>query len=151
MFKVGENVVHPLYGAGIIINLTAENMYELELDSGKMTMFVPCDTIQQVGIRRVYTPAQIDTLLETLEYNEEEIDPNWSKRYKENMEKIKSGELQLVAQVVRDLINIERAKGLSTGEKRMLNSAKKILASEIACVKCISEKDAEALIYNMVK
>ena len=67
MFKIGENVVHPLYGAGIIVDFNTENMYELELDNGKMTMFVPSDTIEQVGIRHVYSVAQIDALLKTLQ------------------------------------------------------------------------------------
>ncbi|MGI6349760.1 MAG: CarD family transcriptional regulator [Eubacteriaceae bacterium] len=151
MFKIGENVVHPLYGAGIIVDFNTENMYELELDNGKMTMFVPSDTIEQVGIRHVYSVAQIDALLKTLQAEGEPIDQNWSRRYKDNMEKIKSGDLTLVAQVVRDLIRIERIKGLSTGEKRMLNSAKKILISEIVCVKRIGEKEAEDVIYDVIK
>jgi len=76
---------------------------------------------------------------------------NWSKRYKDNLEKIKSGELLLVSQVVSDLVKIDISKGLSTGEKKMLNNAKKILVSEVACVKQLCEKDAEKLIYSIIK
>lgn len=151
MFKIGEKVVHPLYGAGLIKEITQENIYELELDNGRMIMSVPIDNAEQIGLRRVHTSVEINFLLEKIQTDDREVDLNWSKRYKDNLQKIKSGKLLLVAQVVRDLIKIDKGKGLSTGEKKMLNNAKKILISEVACVKHIGEKDAEKLIYSIVK
>ncbi|MEL7569302.1 MAG: CarD family transcriptional regulator [Eubacteriaceae bacterium] len=151
MYKVGEMVVHPLYGAGVINSITIDNMYELKLDSGRMIMSVPIDSAEQVGLRKVHTSAEINVLLDKIQSDSREIDLNWSKRYKDNLEKIKSGKLLLVSQVVADLIKIDRSKGLSTGEKKMLNNAKKILVSEVACVKDLCEKDAEKLIYSIIK
>jgi CarD family transcriptional regulator len=151
MYKVGEMVVHPLYGAGVIEDITYDNVYELKLDNGRIVMSVPADSAEQVGIRKIHSCEEINSLLDKIKADNREIDLNWSKRYKENLEKIKSGKLLLVSQVVRDLIKIDRSKGLSTGEKKMLNSAKKILVSEVACVKHLCEKDAEKLIYSIIK
>jgi len=151
MFKLGEMVVHPLYGAGIVDEITDDNIYELKLDNGKMTMSVPVDSVDQIGLRKVHTCEEINILLDKIKSDEREIDYNWSKRYKDNLQKLKSGKLLLVGQVVRDLIKIDKSKGLSTGEKKMLNNAKKILISEVACVKQLCEKDAEKLIYNIIK
>jgi CarD family transcriptional regulator len=150
MYKKGEEVVHPLYGAGTILDFTEDGEYMVELDKGNISMCIPFENADMIGLRKVCSSIQIDALFLKLKNTDFDINTNWSQRYKENMQKIKSGDLFLVAEVVRDLLKIDNDRGLSTGEKKMLNNAKKIFVSEVICAKRIEENEAEKLINSLI-
>ena len=138
MFEVGEMIVHPMHGAGTIdeivevkIDGVVRSYYVFKLPMGGLSMKIPVDHSEEIGIRRLITPTQADALMQALSSLEIEITTNWNKRYRENMLRIKSGDLLEVARVVKSLMVRDSEKGLSTGERKMLRSAKQILISEI--------------------
>ena len=138
MFEIGGIIVHPMHGAGTIdeivdvkIDGVVRSYYVFSLPMGGLSMKIPVDHSDEIGIRRLITPEQADSLMLELGRLEIEITANWNKRYRENMLRIKSGDLLEVARVVKSLMVRDSEKGLSTGERKMLRSAKQILISEI--------------------
>ena len=139
-FKIGDQVVYPQHGVATIQKiedkevLGEKQMYlVLELDEGDLTLMVPAASVEEVGIRDLIGKEQVEEVLKVLRKGRvTDGADNWSRRFKANSEKLKSGDIQLVAEVVRNLSIRDRQKGLSTGERRMLNRARKILAGEIA-------------------
>ncbi len=138
MFEIGETIVHPMHGAGTIdgivdvkIDGVVRSYYVFTLPMDGLSMKIPVDHSDEIGIRRLITPEQADSLMLELSRLEIEITSNWNKRYRENMLRIKSGDLLEVARVVKSLMVRDSEKGLSTGERKMLRSAKQILISEI--------------------
>ncbi len=139
MFEIGEKVVYPVHGAGIIEGIEQKEIlgefrsyYLLRLYVGDMLVMVPIDGVEKIGVRPVCTAQTISRVQGILAASPCPWEDNWNKRYRLNMEKIKSGDICLLAEVVRSLLTRDYAKGLSTGEKKMLDNARKILMSEIA-------------------
>lgn len=112
---------------------------------------VPIDSIEDIGIREVINDEEIDQVLAVLGDHKTKMPQNWNRRYRANMDKIKSGDIYEIASVVRNLIIRDREKGLSTGERKMLNNAKQMLVSEIVLAKDIEQLEAEDLIENIVR
>lgn len=144
MYKLGDKIVYPMHGAGIIESVEEKEIlgkkkeyYILRMPVGEMKLMIPVDNVQKIGIRNIIDREQIEEVISILEEETSLEDLNWNKRYRNNMEKIKSGDIFEVAEVVRDLSCREKIKGLSTGEKKMFSNAKQILISEIALVKNI--------------
>lgn len=138
MFDIGETIVHPMHGAGTIddivdvkIDGVLRSYYVFSVPMGGLSMKIPVDHSDEIGIRRLITPEEAAALMLDLAHLEIEITANWNKRYRENMLRIKSGDLLEVARVVKSLMLRDSEKGLSTGERKMLRSAKQILISEI--------------------
>ena len=139
MFKVGDYISHPLHGAGVIEKIESRRIngkemyyYVLRIPSGDMTVMVPIDSSESIGVRPI---VDSDTAYRVLSsFNDIEVDEtsNWNRRYRENMVRLKSGDLFEVARVIKCLVSRETVKGLSTGERKMLRSAKQILISEIS-------------------
>lgn len=149
MFELGDKVVYPMHGAGIIEAIEEKEIlgkkskyYILKMPVGKMKLMLPVDNVENIGIRDIVGEKQIDDVISILKEKVELTDLNWNKRYRSNMEKIKSGDILEVTEVIRDLSCREKQKGLSTGEKRMLSNAKQILVSEIALVE---ERECETV------
>lgn len=149
MFELGDKVVYPMHGAGIIESIEEKeilgkksNYYILKMPVGKMKLMLPVDNVENIGIRDIVEEKQIADVISILKEKVELTDLNWNKRYRSNMEKIKSGDILEVTEVIRDLSCREKQKGLSTGEKRMLSNAKQILVSEIALVE---ERECETV------
>lgn len=145
MFFVGDKIVHPLHGAGVIesieertINGKSTCYYVLCLPVGGMKVMIPVDSCAAIGVRPVITPDKADRLIGKLHEIQTDMTQNWNRRYRENMLRIKSGDLLEVAAVIKGLTERDSQKGLSTGERKMLRSAKQILISEI-----VLSKDAE--------
>ena len=111
---------------------------------------VPISKADDVGVRGIIDKEEAGKVLQVLEANETEMSNNWNKRYKENMEKMKSGNIYEVADVVRNLSYKQKEKGLSTGEKKMLNNAKQILVSELVLAEHASEDEVENLVENKI-
>ena len=138
MFKVGDNIVYPMYGAGIITDIVERdflgeirNYYCVSLPYSKMEVSVPVDNSEALGVRNVIDRSRIQEVLDVLSGETEEMSNNWNKRYRENTERLQTGDILVVASVVRNLVRNDRAKPLSTGEKKLLSNAKQILESEL--------------------
>ena len=156
MFNVGDKIVYPMHGAGTIDAIEEkdilgekQNYYIIKMP-GEVKVMVPTAKASSVGVRSVIDKAEAGKVLEVLEANETEMSNNWNKRYKENMEKMKSGSIYEVADVVRNLSYKQKEKGLSTGEKKMLNNAKQILVSELVLAEHASENEVENLVENKI-
>ncbi len=157
MFEVGDKVVYPMHGAGVVEAITRREFlgeerryYILKFLLGDMQVMVPADLAQERGIRPVAEPeevAKLRTIL--LEPKEKEKALNdWNRRYRSNLEKIKSGEMVQVAQVVKTLLQRAKDKGLSNGERKMLDNARQILCSEL----CLSlgTENADAFLQEVM-
>lgn len=141
MFSVGEKIVHPLHGAGEITGFevhdfvgAAHEYYVIELVCKNERMMVPVKTAKELGVRRIICEEEAERVLALLEQPCKDSNPNWNQRYKENMDRLRTGNIDDVAYVIRDLSGREHKKGLSSREKKMLTSAIRILVSEMACV-----------------
>ncbi len=156
MFNVGDKIVYPMHGAGTIDAIEQKDILGEKQDyyiikmPGEVKVMVPIAKAEEVGVRNVINKAEAGKVLEVLEANETEMSNNWNKRYKENMEKMKSGNVYEIADVVRNLSYKQKEKGLSTGEKKMLSNAKQILVSELVLAEHASENEVEDLIENKI-
>lgn len=139
MFRVGDKVAHPMHGAGIIDGIVTETIaggsqdyYVFRMPVGGLVLKIPTAASAAVGLRKVVDPGKAAKLLRDLTALEaERFTGSWNQRYRENMQKIKSGDLYEVARVIKGLVHRDRERGLSTGERKMLRSAKQILISEM--------------------
>lgn len=139
MFSVGDHVAHPLHGAGVIdrieekkVNGTVRQYYVFKTPASGMLVLIPTDSCAEIGVRPIISSQEADRLLEEFGRIECDMDSNWNRRYRENMLRLKSGDLLEVARVVKGLMARDCEKGLSTGERKMLRSAKQILISEFS-------------------
>ena len=153
MFQIGDKVVHPMHGAGIVdsivqkkVNGVMREYYVLKLPVRAMVVMVPTENCEEIGVRPIVDREQADRVLAAIPDIQVEMTQNWNRRYRENMERIKSGDLFEVARVVKRLMLRDVQKGLSTGERKMLHSAKQILISEIVMCQSSSYEDVEACI-----
>ncbi len=149
-FAVGETVVYPHHGAAEILEITpvtvkgVEKTYlTLKVTQGDLTIKVPAENVDLVGVRDVVDKKGLQEVFSVLREPYIEEPTNWSRRYKANVEKLASGDVIRVAEVVRDLTRRDSDKGLSAGEKRMLSKARQILVSELALAEKSSEEAAE--------
>ncbi len=156
-FKVGETVVYPHHGAALIEEIKnrrirgEEKMYlTLKVAQGDLTIEVPAENCDLVGVRDVVDKAGVDRVFGVLRQPYTEEPTNWSRRYKANLEKLASGDVIKVAEVVRDLYRRDQDRGLSAGEKRMLSKARQILVSELALAEKTEESRAEALLDEVL-
>ncbi|USR79289.1 CarD family transcriptional regulator [Arcanobacterium pinnipediorum] len=156
-FKVGETVVYPHHGAAYIEDISEKIMrgekrlyLTLRIIQGDMVIQVPADSIEQVGLRDVSNDEQLEQVFAVLREENVEEPSNWSRRYKANGEKLTSGDVKKVAEVVRDLTRRNSDRGLSAGEKRMLAQAHAILGSEVALGRGISEDEATELLNEIL-
>ena len=158
MFKIGDYIVHPMHGAGIVdgivtkkINGSMRDYYVLKLPVGDMLLMVPVDGCEDIGVRNIisYDEAEnVFSVFSSLEFSQTQ---NWNKRYRENVEKIKSGNVLDVASVVKGLMCRENERGLSTGERKMLHSAKQILISALVIATDSSYEDVEKRLYSALE
>lgn len=158
MFNVGDKIVYPMHGAGIIESIEEkeilgrkQNYYVVRMPLGDMKVMIPIQNIDGIGIREVIGSQDVDKVLAILQDQNINVTGNWNKRYRENMVKIKSGNIFEVADVVRILMLREKEKGLSTGERKMLNSARQILVSELVLAKDMNQVEIEGIINNYLK
>ncbi len=157
MFKVGDRIVYPMYGAGTITDIVESDMlgemrsyYRVSLPYFKMEASVPVDNAESIGLRGIVDKSEIPEILDVLAGDTEAMSPNWNRRFRENTDKLKTGDIKVVASVVRNLVRADRAKPLSTGEKKLLTTAKQILISEIVCAGDYTADEAEALVESHI-
>lgn len=157
MFNVGDKIVYPMHGAGTIDAIEEKDIlgekqaYYIIKMPGEVKVMVPTARAEEIGVRNIINKENATKVLEILEENETEMSNNWNKRYRDNMDKMKSGDIYEVADVVRNLAFKQKEKGLSTGEKKMLNNAKQILVSELVLAEHASEEDVEKLVENKIQ
>jgi CarD family transcriptional regulator len=153
MYSIGDKIVYPMHGAGVIESIEEreilgqkQNYYVLKMPVGDMKVMIPTHNVHDIGIREVISNKEAEKVFSILESDISNVNSNWNKRYRENMTKIKSGNIYEVADVVKSLMLSEREKGLSTGERKMLNSAKQILVSELVLAKDMKPGEIERII-----
>ena len=150
-FDVGDKVVYPHHGAAVIEKREKKDVFGenreylvLRLAYGDLTLMVPADNTDEVGLREVINDEEVEEVFAVLRKKEARMPTNWSRRFKNHVEKLKSGDIYQVAEVVRNLSIREADKGLSAGEKRMLARARQILVSELTFALAVDEEAAEA-------
>ncbi len=158
MFNIGDRIFYPMHGAGVIverkeIEILGEKRkyFIMQMPIGDMKVMVPVDSVEEVGVRPIVGLDEIDRVISILKGNMTDMPHNWNRRYRANMDRIKLGDIFELAAVVRNLILLDKEKTLSTGERKMLNSAKQMLVSEIVLVKGITPEETELLIDEYVE
>ena len=156
MFNIGDKVVYPMHGAGIIEGIEEkdvlgekQNYYIIKMP-GEVKVMVPTAKATDVGVRDIIDSNTASKVFKVLETNSTGVEMNWNKRYRDNMEKMKSGDIYEVADVVRDLSFKQKEKGLSTSEKKMLLNAKQILVSELTLAENSKKEDIEAIVNSKI-
>jgi len=156
-FEVGDKVVSPHHGAGQVLKKEHKKMFgkegeylTIKILHNDMTVMVPCENAGITGLRRVIDEETVKKVLAVLEDDMSEMPKNWNRRFKHNRDKIKTGVIFELAEVVRNLALREHDKGLSTGEKQMFTRAKKILASELMYALDKDEDESEAYLNDLL-
>ena len=142
MFQIGDKVVHPMHGAGVIdsivhekINGKVQDYYVFRMPINGLVLKIPTANSELVGLRAVIDEDRADCVINSLRELKIDVTTNWNKRYRENLERLKSGDLYEVARVIKCLMLREAERGLSTGERKMLHNAKQIFISEMVLAK----------------
>ena len=153
MFSVGDRIVYPMQGAGVIQDIEEKRIlgeskqyYILRRPCSDINIMIPVDSGESIGIREVSAREEMEDVLRLLGDESTPMDSNWNRRYRENMDKLKSGDIRQVAEVVRNLVRNDREKKLSTGERKLLTGARRILVSELILSMDISQDEAEAMV-----
>ena len=157
MFVIGDKIVYPMHGAGVIEEIEEKKIlgetrryYILKVPYGDMKIMIPVDSSKDIGVRAVVSDLELIKVMKTLKDESSQMSTNWNRRYRENMEKLKTGDVIEVAEVVRNLMRTDREKKLSTGEKKMLSNAKQILLSEIILIKDMDIDDASTMVEEAI-
>src|SRR6201985_2727953 len=156
-FEIGDHVVYPHHGAGQVVKKEEKNILgevreylTIKILHNDMTVMVPCANAGKAGLRRVIDEDTVKKVLAVLAADVSEMPKNWNRRFKHNRDKIKTGDIYELAEVVRNLAIRESEKGLSTGEKQMFTRAKKILASELMYALAMNEQQVEEHLHMVL-
>ena len=156
MFNVGDIIVYPMHGAGVIDAIEEKDIlgekqaYYILKMPGEVKVMVPTAKAEEIGVRSIIDKSSAEKVFRVLESDETEMSMNWNKRYRDNMDKMKSGDIYKVADVVRNLSFKQKEKGLSTGEKKMLNNAKQILVSELVLTEHATQDEIEQMVDSKI-
>ncbi len=157
MYKIGDKIVYPMHGAGIIEAIEEREIFEeikpyyiMQIVSEGLQILIPVDKVDDIGVRTIVTQPVIDEMIETLKLPMDVMEKNWNRRYREHLERLKTGDIFEVAKVVKNLILLDRLKGLSTGEKKMLNNARNFIVSEMVLIQDKDKEEILDLINNSV-
>jgi len=153
LFDIGDKVVYPMHGAGVIESIEEKEVlgekrqyYILRLPVGDMKVMIPISNCDGVGLRSVVTRDEVQKVFKILKGQGSTMSTNWNRRYRANLDKIKSGNIYEVAEVVRNLIQRDKEKGLSSREKKMLENARQILISELVLATEMEEEKAQSML-----
>ena len=156
MFKVGDKIVYPMHGAGVIETIEERSIldekqsYYIIKMPGEVKVMVPTAKAEAIGVRNIIDKETAGKVINVLEQDSTEMSMKWNKRYRDNVEKLKSGDIFEVADIVRNLSFKQKDKGLSTTEKKMLLNAKQILVSELVLAESKDKEEVEALVENKI-
>ena len=150
MFQVGDKVVHPMHGAGVIDSIVREKIsgkamdfYVFKMPISGLTLKIPTENSEAIGVRAVKSADEIEAVIARVPALSIDMTSNWNHRYRENMDRLKSGDLDEVSAVIKALMHRASTRGLSNGERKMLHIAKQILVSEIVLAEDVAYPDAE--------
>lgn len=157
VFRIGDKVVYPMHGAGVIESIEEQEVlgerrgyYIMRLPLGDMKVMIPVENAGEIGLRQVIPPEEVMQVLDVLQQEAAPLDNNWNHRYRMHLEKIKSGDIFAVAEVVRNLSLRNKGKGLSTGERKMFDSAWQILVSELVLAKGVEAPMVESMLQRIL-
>ncbi|MEX2356498.1 MAG: CarD family transcriptional regulator [Thermaerobacterales bacterium] len=157
MFKIGDKVVYPMHGAGIIEAIEEKEVlgerhtyFIMRLPIGDMTVMIPTDGVENAGLRQVVSDDDMEKVFAILRAERSVMSSNWNRRYRANTEKLKTGDIFEVAEVVRNLAIRDDEKGLSTGERKMLDNSRQILISELVLSRGVDEEEAERILDEVL-
>jgi CarD family transcriptional regulator len=156
MFKVGDKIVYPMHGAGVIETieeraiLDEKQSYYIIKMPGEVKVMVPTAKAEEIGVRNIIDKETAGKVINVLEQDSTEMSMKWNKRYRDNVEKMKSGDIFEVADIVRNLSFKQKDKGLSTTEKKMLLNAKQILVSELVLAESKEKDEIEHLVETKI-
>ncbi len=157
MFKIGDKIVYPMHGAGVIVEKEEKDIlgiikeyFILKMPVGEIKISVPIDKIKDVGVRGIVEVEVVREVYTILSSKPEEVNANWNQRYKDNLEKLRTGNLQEISEVFRELYILDLEKGLSMAEKKLLTTSKKMLISEISVVKDEPASEIETEILSLI-
>ena len=157
MFKIGDKIVYPNHGAGIIDSIEKKEFlgeekdyFILKMPIGSMDISIPMANIDKMNIREVIGKKEGDEVLRILDDDPTQMSNNWNVRYRQNQEVIKSGDIFEIAKMVRNLAILDKKKGLSTTEKKLLNRARRIMASELVMAGSLEKEKAEEMIDESI-
>lgn len=157
MFSAGDKIVYPMHGAGIICGIEERKIlgekkkyYIFKLPCNEINVMIPVDSKAAVGVRPIADRAVVCAVIDLLRQESSPMDENWNRRCRDNMEKLKTGDITQVAEVVRNLMRADHKKSLSSGERKLMMNARQILISEMMLVLDITEEKAEKIIQDAV-
>lgn len=157
MFKIGDKIVYPMHGAGTIDSIEkkeflgeVKDYFILKMPIGDMDISIPTSKINEMNIRDVITKEEGDEVLKILDDEPSDMSDNWTVRYRQNQEILKTGDIFEIAKMVRNLAILDNDKGLSTTEKKLLNRSRRILASELVMAGSLEKEEAEAMIDESI-
>lgn len=158
MFKIGDKILYPMHGAGIIVEIEESEIlkekkfyYILKIFGRDIKIMIPVENSQRIGVRPVVSQEEMLHAVEILKSEPTAMDSNWNRRYRENTEKLKSGEIDQVAEVIRNLSHADERRKLSAVENKMLTNARQIFISEVALAGDMKVEEASALVEQAVK
>lgn len=155
MFNIGDKIVYPMHGAGTIDGIEQKKVlgevheyYVLKIPVGDMKVMVPINNIEEIGIREVSNEEEADRVIEIFKtFEEEDFESNWNKRYRDNIEKLRTGKLEDVAKIAKSLILRDQKKSLSNAERKMLGNTKHIMLSELVLAKKMPYEELENMLF----
>ncbi len=157
MYKIGDRIVYPMHGAGTIVGVETKEMlgeeyqfYILKMPIADIRISIPVSNIDNMGIRPVMTKEEGVAVLEVLSQESTQMSSNWSQRYRQNMENLKTGDPMEIAEIIRNLQIRDMEKGLSTTEKKMLTNSKRMLVSELIISGSLSAEEAMTMIDDAI-
>lgn len=157
MFKIGDKIVYPMHGSGTIDSIEkkeflgeVKDYFILKMPIGDMDISIPTSKINEMNIRDVITKEEGDEVLKILDDEPSDMSNNWTVRYRQNQEILKTGDIFEIAKMVRNLAILDNDKGLSTTEKKLLNRSRRILASELVMAGSLEKEEAEAMIDESI-
>ena len=157
MFNIGDKVVYPMHGAGIIEAIEekeilgeSQKYYVMRMPVGDMKVMIPMSKVDNIGIREIVDEQTITEVMDRLSNGSTDASNKWNRRYRANLDKMRSGDIHDMADVVRCLMLREKEKGLSTGERKMLDNARQILISELVLAKGMDESKALGLLDEII-
>ena len=158
MYNIGDKIVYPMHGAGVIDSIEEkvvlgkkQSYYVMKMTlTGEMTVMIPMQTCDEIGVRFVIDKNEGAKVLEAFRNAPVLENDNWNKRHRDNMQKIKTGDIYQVLNVVKELMYRDKSKGLSTSERKMLNNAKQIMISELVLSDVADKNDIESIMNDTV-
>ncbi|MBQ3335240.1 MAG: CarD family transcriptional regulator [Eubacteriaceae bacterium] len=158
MFSVGDKIIYPMHGAGVIQSVEEKKIlgerkdyYSVTIIGNQLEILIPVDKAESIGMRPIGGHDDVEAIITALGGDLDPMENNWSKRYQDNLSLLKSGDSVNTAKVVKNLTILDRGKGLSGGEKKMLHSAKGFLISEIMAVDNKTKEEAEKTIDSAIR